>query len=76
MNCSIMSKNLQNPSSPISRVLYPEHIYDDSSQDKPLVRWRTRNFYQDNPILDSLEDASLSPDRSESTGGFVSTRIP
>ncbi|CAA7388203.1 unnamed protein product [Spirodela intermedia] len=32
----VMSKNLQNPGSPISKIFYPEHVYDDSSREKPL----------------------------------------
>ncbi|XP_078444099.1 uncharacterized protein LOC144713423 [Wolffia australiana] len=68
----IMSKNLRNPESPVSRIFFPERVYEDSSRDKAQVRWRTRNFYQEDPMIDSQEDAltprNLSPSGSVAAG--------
>ncbi|MQM05378.1 hypothetical protein Taro_038181 [Colocasia esculenta] len=58
---SVMTKSLQNPSSPISKIFYAEHVYDDTTRDKPLIRWRARNLYEDNvTVADSLKDSSSS----------------
>uniref|UniRef100_A0A1D1YM57 Uncharacterized protein n=2 Tax=Anthurium amnicola TaxID=1678845 RepID=A0A1D1YM57_9ARAE len=56
----IMTKNLHNPASPINKVFYPEHVYDDSSQEKPLIRWRIRSFYEETVAADSLNDTTSS----------------
>uniref|UniRef100_A0A2P2KBW3 Uncharacterized protein MANES_03G177200 n=1 Tax=Rhizophora mucronata TaxID=61149 RepID=A0A2P2KBW3_RHIMU len=32
----------------MQRIFYTEKVFDDSSADEPILRWRFRNFFSDN----------------------------
>ena len=66
----------------ISNYFYPEKVFDDSTSDKPKLRWRHRNFFgdsasnsqgtHDGPVMDSQNDNHSDKKDLESDQVYVS----
>lgn len=45
------------------RCFYSEKVFDDSNSDKPILRWRYRNFFGDHVAHDQrMNDSDLQSD--------------
>ena len=49
----------------ISKHFYSEEVFDDSTADRPKIRWRYRNFFSDNVVHGQRTNESDSPSNSE-----------
>ena len=49
----------------ISKHFYSEEVFDDSTADRPKIRWRYRNFFSDNVVHGQRTNESDSPGNSE-----------
>lgn len=56
----------------MSKRFYVEKVFDDSSSDRPKLRWRYRNFYSDNVVNGqrTQEHDSLSHSHSDSHSDY------